>query len=98
MERLTHLQLSGGPLGDEGVMALAASKTLPRLSSLDLSSSGITDKGAKALVESESLRLEHLDLKENPAIGREHVRRLRSHFGVGVCTFSRERRARAIQR
>src|SRR6185369_9193846 len=52
MERLTHLQLSGGPLGDEGVMALASSKTLPRLSSLDLSASGVTDRGAKALVES----------------------------------------------
>ena len=52
---LWGLMLSGNPIGDAGVRAIAASPRVGRLQSLVLEKVGMTDEGAAALAESPNL-------------------------------------------
>jgi len=66
---LTHLNISLGHIGNEGLRSLAASQNLSGLTHLDLGRNEIGPEGVWAIAGSLHLRsLKHLDLREN-AIG-----------------------------
>ena len=80
-DSLTTLVLSGNPIGDRGVAALANSPRLGKLRRLDLRHCGITRKGVKALLSSPHLdRLTYLRLEDN-RIGREAFDELYARIG-----------------
>jgi uncharacterized protein (TIGR02996 family) len=63
---LTHLEMVGTDIGDEGCRALVESGMLRRLRVLDLTYGRITDEGAQLLADCPDLRkLERLVLKSN---------------------------------
>lgn len=65
--RLRDLNLSGNPLGDEGMRVLAVCRQLENLRILRLVHCGIGDEGVRALAESPHLNnLVVLDLSNNP--------------------------------
>ncbi|WP_407940022.1 hypothetical protein [Micromonospora tarapacensis] len=66
LDRLVALDLSGNPIGDDGLAALVDSPHLRRLRWLGLSGCGIGQTGAEALAASQNLpALRYVDLSDN---------------------------------
>ncbi len=86
--RATGLQAGvapGAPPALDALVALARALAFPVLRSLDLSANGLTPEGAKALAQAKGLRaLEELNALENPLLGDDGHRALRTRFGAAV--------------
>ena len=65
---LEKLNLAGTMLGDDGLIALAESKTLREL---DVSECGITDRGAQAIAVNRSLKVVNLGVNNITDVGAE---------------------------
>lgn len=77
-----EINLSGNPIGDDGVEALAASERCEALSALYLTGVGMGDRGAKALAASAHLaKLKRLDVSANE-LSADAIAKLKASPGL----------------